>query len=75
MFSSHKEKGAKHSSSTKQESTAKDKDKVEHDFELIDLETEDQTTNMRQTIRDKDYQIKEFVINLGRAKYVISFLE
>lgn len=30
---------------------------------------------MRQTIRDKYYQIKELAINLERVKYVISFLE
>jgi len=47
VFSSHKEKGAKPSSSTKQESTIKDKDTTEHEFELIDPETEDQATNMR----------------------------
>ena len=75
VFSSYKEKGAKPSSSTKQESTAKDKDTIEHEFELIDLETKDQTKNMRKTIRDKDYQIKELAINLEREKYVISFLE
>lgn len=64
LFSSHKEKGAKPSSSTKQESTAKDKETVKHEFELIDLEVEDQTSIMRQIIRDKDYQIKQLAINL-----------
>lgn len=64
VFSSHKEKGAKPSSSTKQEAETKDKGIVEHELELIDLETKDQTIKMRQTIRDKDYQIKELAINL-----------
>jgi hypothetical protein len=31
--------------------TAKDKDTVEHEFELVDLEAEDQTSNMQT-----DYQ-------------------
>ena len=48
---------------------------MEHEFELIELEAKDQSTSMRQTIRDKDYQIKELTINLEREKYVISFLE
>ena len=36
VFSSHKEKGAKPSSSTKKEFTTKYKEIVEHKFELID---------------------------------------
>jgi len=47
VFSSHKEKGAKPSSSTKHELGAEDKDTMEHEFELIDLEAKDQTTSMR----------------------------
>ena len=47
VFSSHREKGANPSSSTKQEPTSKEKDTVEHEFELADPETEDQTSNMR----------------------------
>lgn len=39
-------KGVKPSSSTKQGSTAKDKDTVEHKFELVDLEAEDKTSSM-----------------------------
>ena len=46
VFSSHREKGVKHSSSTKQEPTTKEKDTVEHEFELIDSEAEDHTSNM-----------------------------
>lgn len=75
VFSSHKEKGAKLSSSTKQESVAKNKEIVEHEFEIIDLEEEDETSIMWQTIRDKDYQIKEMEINMERENYIASFLE
>lgn len=46
MFSSDGEKGAKPSSLTKQGSVAKEKDTVEHEFELVDSEAEDQTSNM-----------------------------
>ena len=60
---------------TKQGPTTKDKDIVEHEFELVDLEAEDKTSSMQQTIRDKYYKIKELTINMERTKYVISFLE
>ena len=46
VFASHGEKGAKPSTSTKQGSTAWDKDIVEHEFELVDLEVEDLTSRM-----------------------------
>ena len=46
VFSSHGEKGAKPSSSIKQGSTTKEKDTVEHEFELVDSEAEDQTSNV-----------------------------
>ena len=46
VFSSHGDKGTEPSSSTKQEPAAKEKDIVEHEFELVDLESEDQTSNM-----------------------------
>jgi len=75
VFASHGEKGAKPSSSTKQGLRAKEKDTVEHEFELVDSKAEDQTSSMQQTIRDKYYQIKELTINMEREKYVISFLE
>ena len=32
-----------------------DKETIEHEFELIDLEAEDQTSIMQQTIKDKDH--------------------
>jgi len=75
VFSSHKEKGAKPSSLTKQASVAKGKKTVEHELEIIDLEEENEISIMKQTIRDKDYQIKELEINMERAKFIISFLE
>lgn len=50
---SHGEKEAKPSTSTKQGSTTQDKDTVEHDFELVNSEVEDQTSSMQQTIIDK----------------------
>lgn len=48
---------------------------VEHEFELVDSEAEDQTSSMKKKIRDKYCQIKKLTINMEREKYVISFLE
>ena len=53
VFSSHKEKGAKPYSSTKQTSTTKVKKIVEHELGIIDLEEEEDISIMKQTIRDK----------------------
>ena len=47
VFSSHGDKGTKPSSSTRQELAAKDKETVEHELEIIDLEEEDETSIMR----------------------------
>lgn len=51
------------------------KDTVENEFELVDLEEEDQTSSMKYKIKDKYYQIKELTVNMERARYTISFLE
>ena len=75
MFSSHKEKGAKPSLSTKQASAVKGKKTVEHELEIINLEEEDETSIMKHTIKDKNYEIKELQMNMERAMFIISFLE
>ena len=46
MFASHGKKGAKPSTSTKQGPLVQDKDMVEHEFELVELEAEYETSNM-----------------------------
>ena len=48
---------------------------VEHEFEMVDLEAEDQISSMQQMIRYKYYHIKEITVNMARARYIISFLE
>jgi len=75
VFSSHGEKGAKPSSSTKRASTTKGKKTIEHELEIIDLEEEDEISIMKQTIKEKDYQINELEIKMERAKFIIGFLE
>jgi len=75
VFSSHKDKRGKPSSSTKQALTTKGKKTLEHELGIIDLEKENEISIMKQTIRDKKYQIKELEINMERAKFIISFLE
>lgn len=46
VFSSHGEKGAKPSTSVKQGPLVQDKDLVEHGFELVELEVENEPSKM-----------------------------
>jgi len=75
VFTSHGKKGTKPSTSVKQGSPVQDKDLVEHEFELVDLEAENDPSSMQQIIKYKDTQIREIMDNMGRARFVISFLE
>lgn len=75
VFACHSEKGAKPSTSAKQGPSVQDKDMVEHEFELVDLEAENYTSSMQHMIRDKYYQIKELPVNMARERYIMSFLE
>ena len=75
MFTSHLKKGAKPSTSTEQGSQLHDEDLIEHEFQLVDLETENEPSNMQHTIKEKYSQIRELMDNMARARFVISFLE
>ena len=87
MFSSLEVKGAMPSSSTKQVDKGKenvtkhviveeeDKHETNQEFQLIELDDEDEVRITNALIRGKDAKISELQANLGRAKNVINFLE
>jgi len=54
VFTSQVEKMAKPSTSTKQGSHIQDEDLIEHEFELVDLEIENEPSNMQHIIKEKD---------------------
>ena len=87
VFASLGMKGAMPSSSAKQVDKGKgkvtepitieeeDKHETEQEFQLIDLDDEDEVRITNALIRDKDANISELQANIGRARNVINFLE
>ena len=52
-----------------------DEHETEQEFQLIELESEDEERITNMLLKSKDAQIRELQTNLGRAKNVINFLE
>lgn len=48
---------------------------VEHEFDLVDLESENEPSKMQQIIKDKDSKIIEVMDKMEREIFVFSFLE
>ena len=87
VFSSHGVKGAMLSSSAIQVEKGKDKStepiideledkhETEQEFQLIDLDDEDEVRITNALIRRKEAKISELQYNIHRAQYVFGFLE
>ena len=52
-----------------------DEEPIEHDFNLVDLEAQDEHKTLQQVIKEKYSHVMELKDNLARAKFIISFLE
>ena len=87
VFASHGVKGAMISSSEKQVDKGKEKatkpiideqeekHETEQEFQLIEIDEEDEDRVTSAMIRRKEANISELQANLDRAQYVIEFLE
>lgn len=57
------------------EASLNDEEPIEHEFDIVDLDTHDEHQTLQQVIKENDCLTMELKENLERVKFIILFLE